>query len=279
MNYLDSRLHGAQRRAAAESAIASARASLEHDSFGRSRDALAALDGQLSRTPGEQGLLAFDTYAQYAVLARFGSDSAVAGRARTRWERFGAVGPSNPYRTAARLARDVAVGRADNAHGADPRDPLIGDLVTLSRLDGDDAAASLESARAAAAAHPTPRSRFLLARALYAHDQRADAIHEAEALAMALPDHAGARLLLARIYADRPETQERAVAVAGEVEAMGAQASVDERVEAATLVGQTDLALDRVTLARQAYERALQIDPRSPTALVGMAKILYRQGS
>src|SRR5205085_1451157 len=118
------------------------------------------------------------------------------------------------------------------------------------------------------------RAKFLYVRALYLADDHATAMREADALLLSEPQHAGARLILAKVLSERAETRSRAIERAGEVEAMVQDASVDERTEAATLIGQTELARDRVTAAREAFDRALQIDPRSPAALVGRGNVL-----
>jgi predicted Zn finger-like uncharacterized protein len=278
-NLIDEKLNGPARHAAAQRAIDAARASLEQDSYGRARSALRALDAQLAQTPGERELAAFDAFAHYVVLARFGNDSAVAGRARTLFDGLTAVPAGTPYVALARAARELVTGHPERARRAPASDPLGRDLVTLALLEGSDPAEALEAARAGVQRHPTPRSRFLHAWALFLTDDRAGARREAEALVQAVPGHASARLLLAKILSDRAETRERAVALAHEVEGMTRDASPDERTEAAVLIGQTELLRDRVTAAREAFERALALDPRSPQALVGAATILYRQGN
>jgi tetratricopeptide (TPR) repeat protein len=277
--WIDERLHGAERHAAAMHAIDAVRTAMDHDTFAGVRRALRGLDTQIQRTPSEHQLITYGVYAYYTALARFGNDSATAARARALYDRLAPLPPNTQYLSAARLARDLAQGRLDAVRRASETDPLTRDLHTMAMLDGDDAAAALEAATRANDRGHTTRTRFLLARALYLADDRAGAIREAEAVLESEHDHAGARLLLSRLLSDRAETRDRAVTLAGEVEAMGQAASTDERTEAAVMVGEIELARDHVSQARQAFERALELDPRSPQALNGVATILYRESN
>ncbi len=277
--YIDARLHGQERSAAAANAVRAAVRSLEGDEYGAFRRTLRSLDAQQLSTPNEPELAAFNTYAHYFALARFGSDSAIASRARALFDRMASLPAGTRYAAAARAARDLATGHAANTQRASRTDSATRDLVTMALLEGGDPTAALEAATAARTAHPSPRTRFLMARALFVSGDRAGARREAESLASEAPQHAGARLLLASILGETQETRERAITYAHDVEQLATAASADERVEAAVLVGQIEVRRDRITAAREAFDRALQIDPRSPAALVGAGTILYRQSS
>lgn len=277
--WIDEQLHGAERHAAAAHAVDSVRTALDQDTYAGVRRALRALDTQIQRTPTEKQLFAYGAYAHYIALARFGNDSSLSSRARTLYDRLATLPPGTQYVSAARLARDLVQGRLDGVRRASDSDPLTRDVRTMAMLDGDDAAAALETAQRANERGHTVRTRFLFARALYLADDRAGAIREAEAILESSREHAGARLLLARLLGDRAETRERAVSLAAEVEAMAANASTDERTEAAVMTGEVEFARDRVSQARQAYQRALELDPRSPQALNGIATILYRESN
>jgi tetratricopeptide (TPR) repeat protein len=277
--WFDERMHGAERHAAAQRAMDTAARAFEDDTYARARRGLSELEAQIGRTPDERTLAAFDAFAHYWVLARFGNDGTLAGRARTLFDRVNTFPAGVPYVAAARAVRELAAGHPERAARASRGDPAVADVVTMALLEGDDPAAAQDAAHGGLERHPSPRARFLNARALYASGDHAAARREAEALVAASPDHAGARLLLARILSERPEGADRAVALCGEVEQMNGRASPDERVEAAVLLGQTELGRDHVRPAREAFDRALAIDPRSSAALHGAGMILYRQGS
>ncbi|MDP3276239.1 MAG: tetratricopeptide repeat protein [Deltaproteobacteria bacterium] len=276
---IDEQLHGSERRAAAAQAIQSAKTLMSDDTYGSMRRALRSLDDQLQRTPNDPSLIAYDTFAQYFALARFGNDASIAGRARTLYERIAQLPAGTEYVTAARAARELAQGHADRMRPVRNSDPAILDLAIMGALDGTDTHVALDAARAASQSRSSVRTRFLLARALYLSDDRPTALTQAEALAREAPRHAGARLLAARILSASPERIDRAISLANEVSALGTVASIDERVEASVLVGDIEFARDRVTSAKEAFDRALELDPRAPAALTGSARVLFRQRS
>lgn len=273
---IDQALHGAERRAAANAAVQAARRLLSEDTFGASRRALRQLDDQLARTPKEPELVAYAAFANYFVLARFGSDATIAGRARALFEKLPTLPSGTDYLGAAQAARELSQGHPERVRRLRSGDPAVQDLEVMASID-QGAQDALEKARAAATSRRATRTRFLLARALYLSDDRASALREAESLITEVPQHAGARLLAAKILSSHTEQVSRALALASEVEALANAASTDEKVEAAVLIGDVELNRERLAPAREAYERALAIDPRAPSALVGVAKVLYQQ--
>jgi predicted Zn finger-like uncharacterized protein len=276
LNAVDQALHGAERKAAATAAIQGARRLFAQDTYGATRRALRQLDDQLNKTPKEAELHAYATFAHYFALARFGTDASIAGRARALYEKLPTLPPGTEYVAAAQAARELTQGHPERVRRQRAPEPAAQDLEVMAALERDPAAA-IEAARAAATARRSVRTRFLLARALYLSDDKPGALREAESLSSDAPVHAGARLIAARILSTHAERRDRALTLAREVEALSRDASTDERVEAAVLIGDIEFAQDRVTPAREAYERALALDPRAPSALVGSGKILFRQ--
>jgi tetratricopeptide (TPR) repeat protein len=276
INAVDQALHGAERHAAASAAILAARRLLAQDNFGAAKRALRTLDEQLARTPKEAELHAYATFANYFVLARFGTDATISGRARALFERLPTLPSGTEYVGAAQSARELSQGHPERVRRSRSPEPAAQDLEVMAAIDRDPAAA-LEVARTASTTRRTLRTRFMYARALYVSDDRPGALRECESIITESPAHAGARLLAARILASNPEQTERAITLAREVEALARDASTDEKVEAAVLIGDVEFGLDRVNAAREAFERALAIDPRAPSALVGAGRVLYRQ--
>jgi predicted Zn finger-like uncharacterized protein len=276
INAVDQALHGAERHAAANTAILAARRLLAQDTFGAAKRALRTLDEQLARTPKEAELHAYATFANYFVLARFGTDATIPGRARALFERLPTLPSGTEYVGAAQSARELSQGHPERVRRSRSPEPAAQDLEVMAAIDRDPAAA-LEIARTAMMSRRTLRTRFMYARALYLSDDRPGALRECESIITESPQHAGARLLAAKILASNPARAERAVALAREVEALAREASTDEKVEAAVLIGDVEFGLDHVNAAREAFERALAIDPRAPSALVGAGRVLYRQ--
>lgn len=276
LNAIDQALHGSERHAAATSAIQGARRLLAQDTYGAARRALRQLDDQLARTPKEAELHAYATFANYFVLARFGTDASISGRARSLFEKLPTLPSGTEYVGAAQSARELSQGHPERVRRSRSPEPAAQDLEVMAAIDRDPASA-LDVARAASSARRSLRTRFMLARALYVSDDRPGALRECETLIAESPQHAGARLLAAKILASNPERSDRALALAREVEALARDASTDEKVEAAVLIGDVEFALDHVNAAREAFDRALAIDPRAPSALVGAGRVLYRQ--
>jgi tetratricopeptide (TPR) repeat protein len=275
--WIDEALHGAERKAAALRVIATARTLIAADTYGSTKRALRQLDDQLNRTPKEPELIAYDAFAHYFLLARFGNDVTAAARSRALLDKLTQLPSSTPNVNAVQAARELSQGHAERVRAIRSNDPAIVDLQLMALLEGTDVTAMLEAARTAASTRRSVRTRFLLARALYLSDDRQAALREAESVVADAPQHAGARLLAARILAANPERLDRAVVLSHEVEELGREASSDERVEASVLIGEIELGRDRVTPAKEAFERALAVDPRAPAALIGTAKILFRQ--
>jgi predicted Zn finger-like uncharacterized protein len=273
---IEEAINGNARRTAATAAIRAAGVLLARDDFGSLRRAMRQLDAQLASTPKNAELHAYTTLVYYFSLARFGADSQIANRARALYEAMARLPPQTEYVSAARAARDLGQGRPERVRRQRSPEAAARDLEVMAALDGDPAAA-LESARAANTARRSPRTRYLLARALYLNDERPEALREAESLAADLPSHAGARLIAARIFSSSADRQDRALALAQQVEGFARNASTDERVEAAVLIGDVEFLRGRLGRAREAFERALSLDPRSPAALIGAGKILYQQ--
>jgi tetratricopeptide (TPR) repeat protein len=273
---IDEALHGAERRAAAQTAIQGARRLLTQDTFGAARRALRQLDDQIAQTPKEPELVAYAAFANYFVLARFGTDAAIAGRARALYERLPTLRPGTEYVAATQAARELMQGHPERVRRLRSPEPAALDVEVMAAIDSN-APDALDKARTASTSRRSTRTRFLLARAMYISDDRPGALREAESLIAEAPGHAGIRLLAAKIFSTNSERTTRAVELARQVEALGRDASTDEKVEAAVLIGDIEFAADRITPAREAYERALATDPRAPSALIGAGRILYRQ--
>lgn len=277
VNIIDNALHGAERHAAADRVITQARTLLAADTYGSTKRALRQLDDQLNRTPKEADLIAFGAFAHYFLLARFGNDPTSVGRSRVLLDKLTQLAPGTRWVSAVQSARDLSQGHAERVRENRTDDPAMRDLHLMALLEGTDVTAMLEATRAASTTRRSIRTRFLYARALYLSDDRQASLREAESIITESPQHSGARLLAARILSSNPDRLDRAVTLAHDVEQLAREASSDERVEASVLIGEIELGRDRVTAAKEAFERALAVDPRAPTALVGTAKILYRQ--
>jgi tetratricopeptide (TPR) repeat protein len=120
-----------------------------------------------------------------------------------------------------------------------------------------------------------------LASTLYASGDTIAAESSARAALLASPNHAGARILLARLTVQKLFPEAEAIALLNDVTAPGPVRNATdtaELVDALTLLGQIHLARSRITAAEQAFAAALKLDPLAVQALVGNGELLYRSG-
>jgi predicted Zn finger-like uncharacterized protein len=286
-NWIDDALHGDERLAAANRVIQEVERILEQDTYERAVAGLRRLDQAVVRVPQVKDLQAYVVYANNLVAARFGPEPARIGRARQVLATLTEAPPGTRYLNLARASDALLRGNAREALRMAKLDPAGRDLATLAAERVGDQEQLLRLAREGRQRHPSPRSRYLLARAAAAKTDHETARQEAEAVLRAEPRHAGARVLLARLLTRQDSERDRAVEllrdlVGGGRGGQGANptgASVSERAEACVVSGQVEFLRDHVTAAQARFQRALELDPRSASALVGIGQILSRQGN
>jgi len=286
-NWIDDALHGEERLAAANRVIQEVERTLEQDTYERALAGLRRLDQAVVRVPQVKDLQAYVVYANNLVAARFGPEPARIGRARQVLATLAEAPPGTRYLNLARASDALLRGNAREALRMAKLDPAGRDLATLAAERVGDQEQLLRLAREGRQRHPSPRSRYLLARAAATRSDPETARQEAEAVLRAEPRHAGARVLLARLLTRHESERDRAVELLRDLvgAGRGAQgqnptgASVSERAEACVVSGQVEFLRDHVTAAQARFQRALELDPRSASALVGIGQILSRQGN
>jgi len=287
-NWIDEVLHGEERLVAASRVIQEVERSLERDTYERAIAGLRRLDQAVARVPQVKDLHAYIVYANNLVAARFGPEPARIGRARQVLATLNDAPPGTRYLNLARASDALLRGNAREALRMARLDPSGRDLATLAAERIGDQEQLLRFAREGRQRRPTPRSRYLLARAAAARGDFETARQESEAVLRAEPRHAGARVLLARILTRQESERDRALELLRDLVASGRGtanmvnplgASVTERAEACVVAGQVEFLRDHVTAAQTRFQRALELDPRSASALVGIGQILARQGN
>ncbi len=284
-NWFDEQLHGPERHAAATRVIQYVDRLLEHDTYDRAIAGLRRLEQALARVPKERELKAYIVYANNLVVLRFGADPSRTGRARTLLAELVEAPPGMQFLALAKASEALARGNARGALQLVRNDPNGRDLATMAAGALNDNAQWLRYATAGRQRHPTSRSRYLLAQAYLATGDAVAARQMAEETLQHEAQHPGARVLLARILGQREEGQNRALELLQDLvgtTARGAAvsyASPTERADACVVAGQIEMARDRVSAAQTRFQRALELEPRSATALVGIGSILYRQGN
>ncbi len=297
-NWIDEELHGDERLADANRVVQQVDRSLEHDTYERAMRSLNRLDDALSRVPQVKELQAYIVYANNFVAARFGPDPSRIGRARQVLTQLAEAPPGMRYLNLAKASDALVRGNAREALRLAKLDPAGRDLATLAAERLNDQEQWLRFAQQGRQRHPSPRSRYFLALASQARGDHETARREAEEVLRAETRHAGARILLAKLLARFEPERDRALELLRELvsdgrPAVGARprpanaatganpsgASVSERAEACVVAGQIELMRDHVSAAQTRFQRALELDPRSASALVGIGAILYRQGN
>lgn len=284
-NWIDEQLHGPERHAAASRVITYVDGVIEHDTYDKAIEGLRRLEEALARVPKERELKAYIVYANNLVVLRFGADATRTGRARTLLAELNDAPSSMHYLGIAKASDALARGNAAEALRLSRNDPAGRDVATLASAELNDNAQWLRYATAGRQRHPTARSRYLLARALFATGDAAAARHMAEETLAHEARHPGSRVLLARILGQREDDQQRALSLLQDLVGTGTRsnaatyASPTERADACVVAGQIELQRDRVSVAQARFQRALELEPRSATALVGIGSILYRQGN
>jgi tetratricopeptide (TPR) repeat protein len=284
-NWFDEQLHGPERHAAATRAIQYVDRLMEHDTYDRAIAGLRRVEQALARVPKERELKAYIVYANNLVVLRFGADPSRTGRARTLLAELAEAPPGMQFLALAKASDALARGNPREALRLARNDPNGRDLATMAAAALNDNAQWLRYATAGRQRHPTARSRYLLAQAYYATGDVAAARRMAEETLQHEAHHPGARVMLARIVGQREEGQARALSLLQDLVGTTARgsavsyASPTERADACVVAGQIEMSRDRVTVAQTRFQRALELEPRSATALVGIGSILYRQGN
>ncbi len=284
-NWFDEQLHGPERHAAATRVIQYVDRLIEHDTYDRAIAGLRRVEQALGRVPKERELKAYIVYANNLVVLRFGADPSRTGRARTLLAELVEAPPGMQFLALAKASDALARGNPREALRLARNDPNGRDLATMAAAALNDNAQWLRYATAGRQRHPTSRSRYLLAQAYYATGDVPAARRMAEETLQHEAQHPGARVMLARILGQREEAQARALSLLQDLVGTTARgsavsyASPTERADACVVAGQIEMARDRVTVAQTRFQRALELEPRSATALVGIGSILYRQGN
>jgi tetratricopeptide (TPR) repeat protein len=297
-NWFDDQIHGPARREAATRVVQLVDRSLERDTYDRAMGALRRLDQAIERVPQEKELRAYAVYANNLVVARFGADATRTGRARLLLSKLSDAPPGMRYLNLARAADALSRNNFREVARLTRNDPGARDLATLAAFAQGDQAQTLRAARAGRDRRPTPRSRYLLARAMSDLGDRDGAVREAQEVLEFEPRHAGARILLARLVGSTPTGRERALDLLRDLVRDAApgtspgrspprptaaagpnSASPTERADANVVAGQVEFSRENLQLAERRFQRALEYDPRSASALVGLGAIYLRRSN
>jgi predicted Zn finger-like uncharacterized protein len=262
----------------------SVREGLARDDFQDATRVYKEADAASNKAKRLRALSAFVVYVAYARELRFGPDPEVNARAQVLLDEFkdeksGSVAYLELARAAHQAASDKLISARETLEGLvkkKPDDPDVLALLGEVEIDANDGPAALETWTKLESVEKSARSSYGLARAKLLAGERKQAEPVAKTTLERNPDHAGARILIARVTWNQGG-EASATKLLEEV-TKGGKASPEEMVAAYTLLGDVHLARSRISQGEAAYSEALKIDPKASAALVGMGNALYRAG-
>ncbi|HWA73591.1 MAG TPA: tetratricopeptide repeat protein [Polyangiaceae bacterium] len=262
-----------------------ARTRLGSDTAPDAMAAAADVDSARANAPRVRGLSAYAAFLASMRELRFGPEPEVHARSKVLLDEFTGEGEAPPYLELARAARAATEGQLARARQSVTavlrRTPNDIDALALSgevELRARNDAAALAAWQALGKLESSARAAFGLSRAHFSAGDSAGAEREAKAALERNPRHAGAKILLARIAAATPGRDADAIAQLEQVAKEPDRASLEERVNASTLLGDIHIARSRISRAEAAYTEALKINPKAARALIGLGEALYRAG-
>jgi len=269
-------------------AIADARGFLAHDTFSDAKKAIAVIDAAHARAPRVPGLLAYGAYVGYITELRYGRGPVIDAHAKQLLAQVPAdkVPPYAELARAADAAVESQLPRAkqlvESLAQRDPQDVDVAALAGEVELLIKEPRKALENfTRAASLDAGAARSSFGIARAKAALGDQDAAVSLARKILEGSPNHAGARLLVARSLWNTSHDEVATTAILEQITLPGPTregASPMELVEALTATARVHMTRSRMTQAESALGEALNIEPKSGPALAGMGEVLYREG-
>ena len=276
-------LNAGQYHALVVSAARDANLALAQDTYPDAARATSAVASAQASARRAKGLSALAAYVGFISELRFGTDSATHARAKVLLDEL--AGDSNvdmlELARAAQAAADGQIAKARQllasaeSHGGGVETSMLRAELELRAKDPKAALAAWDGAKGYG---DTPRFGYGRARALYAAGDEKAALKAAEEVLEKLPQHVGARVLVARLSAGSRENEARALGLLEAVIKDARNASPEELVQAYTLLGNVHLGRSRISAAESAFAEALKINPKASRALVGLGDSLYRAG-
>ncbi|NUP13460.1 MAG: tetratricopeptide repeat protein [Polyangiaceae bacterium] len=229
---------------------------------------------------------AYAAFTLYMKSLRFGRDGSTEQGAKSLLDKTD--------RTRATVAELLALAAEDALAGQLPRAKQTIEQIQQKQADDVDAAVlageidliakdptqALASFTRAVEAHKSARTLYGLARAQMALGKTAEAEASAKSVLELSKNHVGARTILAT-FAGSQNREAEALELLNQVTkdpAVRPGAGAGELVDAYVQIGRVQLGASRMSLAQEAFDEALKLNPQSVPALVGRGELFYRSG-
>jgi tetratricopeptide (TPR) repeat protein len=261
---------------------------LARDTASAANEAMALAEAAHNQSPRANGVSSLAAYVAFLKELRFGHDSAehahaagVLGTVPTDLD-LPVIGLARAAQAAAseQLARGQSLAEA--LVRRTPEDPEAVGLATEIAIEARAVEHATEHSKKLSEIEQSPRSFFSVARAQLLKKDRAAAEASAKKVIVLEPNHAGARLLLARMAWEQPIPDEAAatehLAKILKDPATQATAGREDLVAAYSLQGAIHLRRSRVSAAEASFNEALKLNPKASAALNGLGEALYRAG-
>lgn len=267
------------------STIAQVQAKRSSDLFTDARSTLELTEQARTSAERFQPLTAYSASLHYALVLRYGSLPEAQATAKVLLDTLVTQGADAEVRSfsLAVAAQSAVNGDFEKARTAltqlKSADPNNLDILTLLG-EVELAAGKFDAAKAvwtlAVAQQNSAWTQYGLARSLFG---AGDATAKQAALAANKlnPKHAGAMLLLAELSWQAGD-EATATGFVDQVLALGEATSVQERVAAHTLLAEMHLTRGRMSKAEGEFALALELDPKSERALVGLGNAFFQAG-
>ncbi len=294
--YIGDMVHAGDYVRATTAAIAGAEATLAPDTYDATKSAVDATYAVRARTPRARPLSAYAAFLDFATGARFGADPARAPRAKQALQELLPPSPPAQYLDAAMAAQAADAGDVDRARkeldaaaSRYPGDPIQVEIAllrgNLELAAGDPTAAVAAFTRALELSGKGPvgaadvRPHFGLARAYDQLGNAQGAKKEIDLTLAASPGHPGALVLRAHRKSASVDPADAARDLAAVIDGPAkAHASPLELSAAYAAKAWVSLEHGGASEARDAFEQAIKLDPRSVDALNGEGRLLMNEG-
>lgn len=285
-NYVSDKLNKGKNEAALQSLRKEAQESLDVDTLTSGSAAVEAGKKAQAARERHNDTTAYTAFLHYMKSIRFGQVAANDQAAKVFLDKTDRKSASASELLAV-AAEDVLAGQlarakqsVDKVLAKDKGDvdaAVLAGEIDLRAKEFDKAVTEFE---AAVNIRKSARTLYGLARAQVAASKSAEAAATAKAILELSKNHVGARIILARIAMAQGHESE-ALDLLTQITkdaAVKVGASQTELMDCYVLIGNVQLAASRISLAQEAFDEALKIDPQSVDALVGRGELFYRSG-
>lgn len=235
----------------------------------------------LDRAPRFKARAAYAAYLGFYHQLRFGVASNESAQAQALLSSLSEVPTDTQYLSLATLAQGAAQGKVDPSLRSDAlvrKSQEHAALVGLLALADGNSELALIAWQADLAAAKTTRAHYGLARSLILLDRPAEARGHLTAALALNPQHAGAKIEMARLDISTREQDEQILTVLKPLAEGKGGASRGEQVSALVLIGVLHLERALLKKAEESFRNALSLSAGSAPAARGLAAVLFESG-